>query len=67
MLWDITNPRYVREDNSIIEVDWDHPRLGMIPYSVVDNFGEQQMQQIWDDLISGNYGPIAPYTPPETE
>lgn len=63
----ISNPRYVREDNSIIEVEWDHPTLGPIPYSVLDGFGELEMQQIWDNLMAGEYGEIAPYSPPETE
>lgn len=65
MAYALSNPRYVREDNSMIDVTWNHPRLGEIPYTASDNFGEEEMQAIWDELQSGLHGPIAPYVAPE--
>lgn len=67
MAYDLSNPRYVREDTSLIDVIWNHPRLGEIPYTVANNFGEEEMQEIWDELMAGLHGPIAPYEPPVTE
>lgn len=67
MAYDLANPRYVREDNSVIEVEWAHPVLGVIPYSTKDGTGEEELQAIWDELVAGIHGPIAPYEPPVTE
>lgn len=43
-----------------IDVMMDHPRFGLIPYTAIDNSGEEQMQAIWDGLMRGDYGPVAP-------
>jgi hypothetical protein len=57
MGYDITNPVWVRA--GMIDVTWNHPRLGIIPYSCVDGSGEEEMQAIWDATIRGDFGPIA--------
>ena len=42
-----------------IDVTWNHPRFGPIPYTAVDQSGEEEMQAIWDGLMRGDFGPIA--------
>lgn len=58
MTYAITNPRYSEADK--IDVEWDHPDFGPIPYTCANNSGEIEMQDIWDRLIAGEFGPIAP-------
>lgn len=58
MDFEIKNPRWVRP--YMIDVDWDHPVHGPIPYSCIDGSGEAEMQSIWDGLMRGDFGPIAP-------
>ena len=52
-----------RIDENTIDVTWNHPelspRLGPLPYTCVNNSGEELMQAIWDGLMRGDYGPIA--------
>lgn len=64
MTYTITDPRY--NANGTIDVIWDHPRHGPIPFTAVDPStgdwpGEPEyMQEIWDGLMRGDYGTIAP-------
>ena len=61
--FDITDPRFVREDQSMIDVIWNHPTLGPTPYTAVASSGTAHGQRIWDGLRAGTYGPIAPFVP----
>lgn len=58
MEYEITNPRWVRP--GMIDVDWNHPVFGPIQYSAIDASGEDEMQAIWDGLMRGDFGAIAP-------
>jgi len=62
MIAEMTNPRWSSDVS--VDVTWDHPelseRLGPLPYTVIDNSGEPFMQEVWDGLMRGDYGPIAP-------
>lgn len=58
MAFDITNPR--RVSPGVINVTWDHPSFGVIEYTAVNGSGEKQMQEIWDAVTRGDFGPIAP-------
>lgn len=57
MALNITNPR--RKAPDVIDVTWDHPSFGVIDYTAVNGSGETQMQEIWDAVMRGDYGPIA--------
>lgn len=56
------NPKWVIEDVAI-DVEYKSPRFGWVTYTVVNNSGEQRMQMVWDALIFGEAGPIAPADP----
>lgn len=56
MAYEIKNPRRVRAN--MIDVEWQHPDFGLIPYTCVNNSGETEMQEIWDGITRGDYGPI---------
>lgn len=58
MGFEVKNPRHSGE--GMIDVDLFHPRWGWIPYTAIDNSGEDEMQAIWDGLMRGDYGPVAP-------
>lgn len=57
MPYEISSPKW-SSDRSI-DVIWNHPRFGPIPYTAVDDSGEAEMQDIWDGLMRGDYGPVA--------
>lgn len=44
--------------DSSVDLTWDHPDHGPIPYTAVDGSGEVEMQEIWDALMRGDFGPI---------
>lgn len=52
-----SNPRY--SGPGMIDVDLDHPIFGIIPFTAIDNSGEELMQAIWDAAMRGDLGPIA--------
>ncbi|WP_062560370.1 hypothetical protein [Paracoccus aminovorans] len=56
MQFDISNPRWSGAGS--IDVDWQHPEHGLIPYTAIDASGEPEMQAIWDGLMRGDYGTI---------
>lgn len=62
MTYKISEPRW--SSAASIDVFWDHPdlspTLGPLPYTAVDGSGSADMQAIWDGLMRGDYGPIAP-------
>lgn len=37
---------------------------GPFPFNVMDGDPEPHGQQLWNDLVKGKYGLIAPYVPP---
>lgn len=56
------NPKWVVQDRAI-DVEYKSPRSGWVTYTVVDGSGEELMQRVWDALIFGEAGPIAPADP----
>lgn len=58
MEYQISEPRWTGPD--MIDVIWVHPYFGPIPYTAVNSSGEEEMQAIWDGLMRGDYGPVAP-------
>lgn len=52
------NPKWSSPNS--IDLTLSHHKFGPIPYTAIDNSGEEEMQAIWDGLIRGDYGPIAP-------
>lgn len=69
MPYEITNPRWSSAIS--IDVDWNHPDFGPIPFTVVNGniepwTGEPDyMRDIWDGLMRGDFGQIAPMEPQE--
>lgn len=52
------DPKWVKEGEAV-DVLYNHKTLGWVTYTVVNNSGEARMQQIWDAVLFGEYGPIA--------
>ena len=57
MAYEIRNPRRVRAN--MIDVEWQHPDFGLIPYTCFNGSGEAEMQAIWDAIVRGDFGKIA--------
>ncbi len=58
----IRNPKYNAFGG--IDCEINHTTLGWIPFAAHDNDPVGDSQVIWDSLIAGEAGPIAPYVPP---
>lgn len=56
MPYEIHSPVWSSENT--IDVVIVHPRLGSVPYTCADNSGEPEMQEIWDAILRGDFGPI---------
>jgi hypothetical protein len=54
---EFTNARYVRPDNSMIDIELNHPRHGWIPYTVM----KSDNPSLWAEVVAS--GP-APYQAP---
>lgn len=71
-MYDIQNPKY--NQNGTIDVIWNHPKYGTIPFTAVDTTKEEwsdepeYMKEIWEGLMNGDFGAIGPYVEePEPE
>lgn len=65
----IVNPRWSNKENTSVDVDveFSHLNGSIDPFTALDNSGEGHTQYIWDYVIAGNAGEIAPYIDPEPE
>lgn len=63
----IRNPKYSSPDNSLIDVEYEHPEYGWIPFTATPDDEEQHGRDIYAAAVAGEYGPIAPYVEPDPE
>lgn len=67
MSYEIRNPRWSSETS--VDVEWMHPDFGWINFTAVNGNIEpwsrepDYMREIWDGLMRGDYGQIAPQEP----
>lgn len=68
-MYECKNPQYAAPDNSLINVEWNHPEFGWIPFTASPDDVEQHCRDIYAAAIAGEYGPVAHYVapPPEPE
>lgn len=66
-MYECKNPQYAAPDNSLINVEWNHPEFGWIPFTASPDDVEQHGRDIYAAAIAGEYGPIAPYDGPSEE
>ena len=63
MEYEIKNP--VRVSDEMINVEWNHPDFGWIPFTAVNTSLPQwsrepeYMADIWNAIVRGDFGPIA--------
>lgn len=62
-IMDISNPKF-NIDGSI-DVDIDHPRMGLIPFTASPDDCELHGRLIFEKAEAGDYGPVAEYIEPE--
>lgn len=61
------NPQYATPDESLIDLEWNHPEFGWIPFTASPDDVEQHGRDIHAAALAGEYGPIAPYDGPTEE
>ena len=61
------NPQYAKADNSIINVELNHPIHGWIPFSANPDDVEAHGREIHAKALAGEYGEIAAYVGPSNE
>lgn len=66
-MYNCKNPQYAVPDGTLINLDWDHPEYGWIPFTASPDDVEQHGRDIYAAALAGEYGPIAPYDGPSEE
>lgn len=66
-MYECKNPQYAAPDNSLIDLEWNHPEFGWIPFTASTDDTEEHGRDIYAAAITGEYGPIAPYDGPSEE
>ncbi len=62
----VSGPVYASANGDTVDVIVVTKEFGTIPYTCAANDSTEYGQQIWEDLQSGEHGPIAPYVAPAT-
>ena len=67
----IRNPKYCSEERRKIDVEFDHPKFGAIPYTfdplTEDESYDEKIREYIDSLEEGAIAPYQPYTPTQHE
>lgn len=58
------NPRYAAPDNSLIDLEWNHPEYGWILFTATPDDVEQHGRDIYAEAKAGKFGAVAPYVAP---
>lgn len=68
-MYECKNPRYSTPDHSLVDLEFNHPEFGWIPFTASPDDVEQHGRDIYAAAIAGEYGPVAHYVapPPEPE
>lgn len=61
------NPVYTAPDESAIDVEYNHPEFGWIPFTARPDDIEPLGVEIYNAALAGEYGPIAPYDGPSEQ
>lgn len=61
---EVSNPVYVKEDNSQIDCQVTFDNGKVYPYTAGATDNTPYGKKLWADLIAGEHGTIAPYIPP---
>lgn len=60
-------PEYANSEGSAINVEYEHPEYGWIPFTAVPDDVEPLGREIYEAAKRGDYGPVGPYVEPEPE
>lgn len=62
----LTNPRWANPEHTMIDCEITTSQFGaeILPFTANQNDIEQHGRDIFADIASGKYGPIAEYVPP---
>lgn len=61
MPYNCTNPYYSTADNSSIEVIWDNPEFGLVPFLACIRDQTEYGPQIYEEARRGEYGTLVSY------
>ena len=60
---EVRNPRY--NNLKTIDCEINHPELGWIPFTATPDDQEELGKLIYQEMVDGTHGDIAPYIPPD--
>lgn len=65
-LTSLKNPKWVNFEKTMIDCEITTSQFGdeILPFTASENDVESHGREIFKDIISGKYGPIAEYVPP---
>lgn len=67
-LLDAKLPVWSRADQSSLDVEAHFSHIaGWIPFTAIDQSGEEHAQEVWDRVNSGEFGPIGDFPEPTPE
>lgn len=60
------NPKWINSDHTLIDLEIEHPRYGLIQFTASQNDIEESGREIFERAANGEFGPVADYVPPKT-
>lgn len=67
---EVKNVQWANEEQTILNAEVlfeELQSLGFIPFTTMDGADTDHGQEIWDNALNGDYGPIADFVPPTLE
>ena len=64
MTHECKNPIFSAPNQAAIDLEYNHPEYGWIPFTATPNDTEQHGRDIYAAALAGEYGQVAPYVAP---
>ena len=58
------NPKWANAENTLIDLEVEHPEYGWIPFTVNPDDVEAYGRQLYAEAVAGQFGPVAEYVAP---
>lgn len=59
-----TNPKWANAENTMIDIEVDHPVLGVITFTSSPDDVEEHGRDLFARAVAGDFGTVADYVPP---
>ena len=58
------NPKWINADHTLIDLEIEHPRYGLIPFTASQTDTEKSGREIFERAANGEFGTVADYVQP---